>query len=271
MTINRFFIIPFFATMAVFFYSCGSTNKIQSMLYLADSVKESQKITSNYEYLLQPGDRIQILVTALNPTAAQAFNITAPLTTVTSGVITEPSFNGNSASSGYLIDKDGTIQFPQIGTLLVKGLTTDSVSKLIQVKLLQFLKEPVVIVNISNFKVNILGEVAKPGTIVVPDGKITILQAISQSGDLTIFGRRENIEVIREKDGRRTFGKLDLRSNRIFESPYYFLEQGDVVYVQMNKEKLLLNDGTEARNFRIYSLILGALSALGIIATVLKK
>lgn len=240
------------------------------MVYLADSIRESQKITGNYEYLLQPGDRVQILVTALNPLAAQAFNITVPVTTVTSGVMAEPSFSGNSASSGYLIDKDGTIQFPQIGTLLVKRLTTDSVSRLIQEKLLQYLKEPVVIVNISNFKVNILGEVAKPGTIIVPDGKITILQAISQCGDLTIFGRRENITVIREKNGRRTFGKLDLTSNGIFESPYYFLEQGDVVYVEMNKDKLLLNDATEARNFRIYSLILAAISALGIIATVLK-
>ena len=234
------------------------------MVYLADSVKASQRITSMYEHILQPGDRIQVLVTALNPEAALAFNI-APLITVLNRSNTEYSQGSNIASNGYLIDLDGTIQFPQLGKLEVKGLTTNAVSKMIQQKLLQFLKEPVVLVNISNFRVNVVGEVNRPGTITVPDGKITILEALSQSGDLTIFGRRENILVVREKNGKREFGQLNLTSNSLFDSPYYYLEQGDVVYVEMKKDKLVLNDAVEARNYRIFSLVLAALSAAGII------
>lgn len=267
MTIKRFLFCPILAAIVFLTSSCGSSNKFQSMVYLADSVKESQKVVSNFEYLLQPGDRIQILVTALNLEAVQAFNI-APLVT-TLGKYGEPA-TSDIASSGYFIEQDGTIQFPQIGKITVKGMTTNAVAKMIQSKLLEFLKEPVVLVNISNFKVNVVGEVNRPGSISVPNGKITILEAISQSGDLTLYGRRENILVIREKNGKRAFGQLNLSSNSIFESPYYFLEQGDVVYVEMKKDKLLLNDATEARNFRIASLLLTAVSAIGIILNAIK-
>ncbi len=244
------------------------------MVYLADSVKESQKIiASNYQYYLQPGDRVEILVTALNPLAAQAFNIVVSNNT-TSGQASlgspGSSFSATPSTSGYLIDKNGNINFPELGDISVAGLTTDSVASKIQTTLLQYLKQPTVIVNLLNFKVNVLGEVNRPGTIVVPDGKISILEAISQSGDLTIFGKRENILVVREKNGQRAFGRVDLTSNNIFNSPFFYLEQGDVVYVELNRNKLLANDALAARNVRNISLALAFITSAALVYNVLK-
>jgi polysaccharide export outer membrane protein len=238
------------------------------MVYLADSVRESQKNTVQFDYRLKAGDRIQILVTALNAEAAMAYNLTPVLNTAAIGNMTNTN---NIASTGYLVDNAGNIQFPQLGAISVKDKTTSEVSIQIQDLLKTYLKEPVVIINVTNYKVNVMGEVARPGTIIVPDGKITILEAISQSGDLTIYGKRDNVLVVREKNGKRDFGKVDLTSNNLFESPYYYLEQGDVVYIEMTKNKLLLNDADEARKLRIASILLSAVTAIGIIINAINR
>lgn len=238
------------------------------MVYLADSVRESQKNTVQFDYRLKAGDRIQILVTALNAEAAMAYNLTPVLNTAAIGNMTNTN---NIASTGYLVDNAGNIQFPQLGAISVKDKTTSEVSIQIQDLLKTYLKEPVVIINVTNYKVNIMGEVMRPGTIIVPDGKITILEAISQSGDLTIYGKRENVLVVREKNGKRDFGKVNLTSNTLFESPYYYLEQGDVVYVEMTKNKLLLNDADEARKLRIASILLSGITAIGIIINAINR
>lgn len=268
MTIKNRFSFLFLVAVMALCASCSSTNKFGPMVYLADSVKESQKTSIQFNHLLKPGDRIQILVTALNQEAAMAYNVTPILNTAAIGNITNTN---NIASTGYLIDNDGNIQFPQLGSISVKDKTTPEVSKYLQDLLKTYLKDPVVIINVTNYKVNVLGEVARPGTIIVPDGKITILEAISQSGDLTVYGKRENILVVREINGKREFGKVNLTSNNLFESPYYFLEQGDVVYVEMTKNKLLLTDADEARKLRIASILLSGITAVGIIINALNK
>jgi polysaccharide export outer membrane protein len=239
------------------------------MTYLADSVTTAEKLAAgDFKLLLQPGDRITILVTALNPLAAEQFNVlTANNMTLGTDASKSP---GNSpapvmSNYGYLVDPDGNIQFPQLGSIQVKGMTLNAVGEFIKKQLLQYLKEPTVIVNLINFRVNVLGEVNHPGTITVPDGKITILEAISEASDLTIFGKRENILVVREKDGKREFGRIDLTSNQLFNSPYFYLKQGDVVYVELNKNKLILSDANEARNFRIISIILGVITSAAIV------
>jgi polysaccharide export outer membrane protein len=238
----------------VFLSSCGPTHTFKNMNYLADSVTEAEKtVQPNSEILLQPGDRISILVSALNPVAAQAFNLG-------STAATEAAAGSTVSSPGYLVGSDGTIQFPQLGKIVVKGKTTEEIGDTIQTGLTKFLKEPVVYVSLVNFKVNVLGEVNKPGTIVVPDGKITILEAISESGDLTINGLRENVMVVRESEGKREFGTVNLASNKLFNSPYFYLKQGDVVYVAMNENKLLSSDAQQLRRYRVTSLVLAAVS-----------
>lgn len=244
---------------------------MSAITYLNDSLEAVQKIVNPFQYVLVPGDRIQIIVSALNPIAAQAFNQTSSISN-TPAVNAVPGLTNNvNLPNGYLIDADGNIQFPQVGAVQLKGLTTKQGAEKIQTALLSFLKEPSVTLDVINFKVNVLGEVNRPGTLAVPDGKITILEAISQSGDLTIYGERKNILVVREKNGKREYGKLDLTKSAIFTSPYYYLEQGDVVYIPLNKNRLEANDPTEARNFRIISLVLGSVSAIAIIINALRR
>jgi polysaccharide export outer membrane protein len=272
--------------------SCGPSSKaanrrsakLKSMTYLADSVTDAERLVSkDFKLLLQPGDRISILVTALNPEAAQQFNV---LTATTLSINADASKSAGSAGGtgsastpaspvvsdyGYLVDGDGNIQFPELGNVQVRGLTLSEVADKIKKQLLQYLKEPTVIVNLINFRVNVLGEVNHPGTITVTDGKITIIQAISEASDLTIFGKRENILVVREENGKREFGRVDLTSNKIFNSPFFYLKQGDIVYVELNRNKLILSDANGERNFRIISIILGAITAAAISVNALRR
>ena len=254
------------------FFSCTVSKNFKHYVYLSDSIKSSHLSVMPYNLpKLRVGDRVQISVTALNPTAAQAFNqgggqlvggIASSSSTGGSGAGSTGSGSGGTGLVGYLINMNGDIQFPQIGPLHIIDLTTDSVEQVLENKLLLFLKDPVVTVSQLNFNINVLGEVAKPGVVNVQDGKLTILEAISRCGDLTLMGKRDNVLVIREKNGKREFGRLDLTSNNIFNSPYYYLEQGDVVYVDVNEDKLLGADILQTRRLTVISFALGIISTL---------
>ncbi len=254
------------------FNSCTVSKNFKHYVYLSDTVRSSHlTVVQPHSPKLRVGDRIQITVTALNPIAAQAFNQGGGQ--VVGGIASGSSSTGGSSNSGlvgYLINSNGNIQFPQIGSLQVIDLTTDSVEQMLETKLLQFLKDPVVSVSQLNFNINVLGEVAKPGVVNVQDGKMTILEAISRSGDLTLMGKRENVLVVREKNGKREFGRLDLTSNNVFNSPYYYLEQGDVVYVDVNENKLLGADILQVRRITITSFALGIISTLLLLKNGLK-
>ncbi len=264
-----FFFLCFFFLQV--FNSCTVSKNFKHYVYLSDSVKSNHlSVVLPKTPKLRVGDRIQITVTALNSTAAQAFNQGGGQLV---GGITSGGSVGTSVNSGlvgYLINSNGSIQFPQIGGLHVLDLTTDSVERMIETKLLQFLKEPVVSVSQLNFNINVLGEVSRPGVINVQDGKISILEAISRCGDLTLMGKRENVLVVREKNGKREFGRLDLTSNNLFNSPYYYLEQGDLIYVDVNENKLLGADVLQNKRITIVSFVLGIITSILIIKTYIK-
>lgn len=248
-------------------YSCTVSKNFKHYVYLADSVKANHLTVQPYQMpKLRVGDRLQITVTALNPIAAQAFNQGGGQVSASAG----SSGSGGGANTGYLINSQGNIQFPQIGNVKVEGITTDSVEKIIESRLLEFLKEPVVTVNQINFNINIIGEISKPGVVNVPDGKLTILEAIARSGDLTMYGKRENVLIIRERNGKREFGRVDLTSNDLFNSPYFYLEQGDVIYVDVNENKLLGADVLQTRRITMVTFALGIISTLLVIKSILK-
>ena len=133
--------------------------------------------------------------------------------------------------------KNNEIVFPILGKIKVGGLTTQEVSKIIEDKLISggYVTDPVVTVKLLNYKVYVMGEVARPGVVNVANEKMTLLEALAASGDLTIYGKRENVTVIREKDGKREVGTVDLTSKDVFTSPFYYLQQDDIVYVEPNK------------------------------------
>ncbi len=211
--------------------SCFTPKKV---LYLqdlgAEMVQEMKE--ADYEAEIRKDDLLQILILAQTPEAAKPFNQSA--------LIQEMSnTTNNPEQSAYLVDVNGCVDLPVLGRMTVEGMTTLELKNKIKQELIQknLIKEPVVQVRILNFKVMMLGEVKSPGAIEVKGERITLLDAISQAGDLTMQGRRDRVAVIREEAGKRTVHYLDLKSKAIFDSPYFYLQQNDVVYVEPNDVK----------------------------------
>lgn len=238
--------------------SCGVPKNFQNAVYLKDSVTAAQKVVVNKPAIIRPGDRLSINITAVNKEAAQDFNKIS--------VSSTPGEN----EEGYLVDSTGDINMLQLGVMYVGGLTPVQLEQNLQQQLESYLKGPVVTVNFINFKINIMGEVTRPGTIIVPDGKMNILEALTQSGDLTIFAKRDNILVIREENGKREFGRVDISSNKIFESPYFNMQQNDFIYVEPDKTKFIANDFITSRNVRNLSIFVTLLSTTVLILTLTK-
>jgi polysaccharide export outer membrane protein len=149
---------------------------------------------------------------------------------------------GGSTTQGFLVDNEGYIQYPRVGKLKADGLTKPQLAEEIRKKLETELQNPAVIIRLINFKITMLGEVSRAGPITLPSEKVTILEAIGLAGDVNQYGKKDDIVVIREVDGTVEHGKVDLTSKSVFESPYYFLRQNDVVLVNPNKNKARLSD-----------------------------
>ena len=217
--------------LIAFLASCSAPKEV---LYLQDiaSIKE-ENIDKNYEVIIHKDDLLAILVNSKDPELALPFNM--PVVTYQIGAQT----TAQQRLLGYLVDQNGDIDFPILGKIHVEGLPRMQVTELIKQKLMSedLIKDPIVTVQFLNFKVSVMGEVTRPGTFDISGDRITLLEALSMAGDLTIYGRRDRVAVIREKDGKRRILYHDLRSSDIFQSPCYYLQQNDIVYVEPNKAK----------------------------------
>ena len=217
--------------VAVFFTACTSTKKI---LYLQDVVPlKQQEIEQKYEVIIHSDDLLAIMVNSRDPELALPFNM--PMVTYQLG----SNSTGQQRVLGYLVDTNGDIDFPILGKIHVEGLTRMQLTELVKNKLIEgdLIKDPIVTVQFLNFKVSVMGEVGRPGSFTISGDRITLLEALSMAGDLTIYGRRDRVGVIRENNGKRTILFHDLRSAEIFNSPCYYLQQNDIVYVEPNKAK----------------------------------
>lgn len=229
--------IKYFAVIIgmVVLSSCGSTKNVayfQNAQYI--DFEQSKYL---YDAKIMPKDILTITVTTVNPEAAVPFNLTVP-TTLSQNQ--RSTFNASLLQT-YLVDNDGQIEFPVVGLITVGGLTKSDCEKLILSKIRPYLNEnerPVVTVRMSNYKISVLGEVAHPGMFTVGNEKINILEALAQAGDLTIYGVRTNVKLIREDEtGKKQIYTLNLNDASIVNSPYYYLQQNDIVYVEPNKVK----------------------------------
>jgi len=237
--------------------SCKPSKYFLHYSYLSDSVKASElTVNSPIPHKLQKGDRVKIYVTALNVEAANQFAMT--------------SITTDLEATGYLVDNAGTIVFPELGHVLVEGLTTDSIAKVLEEKLTQYLTAPAVSVIYSNFMVKVFGDVGRTGSIILQDGKNTIFDAISKASDLAPFGKREDILIVREKDGKREFGRIDISTKEVYNSPYYYLEPGDLIYVEPSINKLLGLDTYQQKRISMISLTFGVISFLFLLKSYLK-
>ena len=213
--------------------SCNASKKV---LYMQDAANQTADTIGIYKgVVVQPNDMLSIIVSSRNAELASAFNL--PMYNYVAGGTTE-TFSYSYRMLGYLVDVEGYIEFRVLGKLKVAGLTREQLSEIIEQKLIQegYIKDPIVNVDIMNFTISILGEVRSPGSFNITRDKITLLEAISRAGDMTIYGRRDNVLIRREQNGVVTYHRVDLRNTETLErSPAFYLQQNDVVYIEPNK------------------------------------
>lgn len=203
----------------------------RSILYMQDFENVNPNLQS-YANTIQPDDNVMITVTADEPELAAPFNI------LYLNIESTSSKNTSDAMSGYLVDTNGEIDFPRVGKIKLGGLTRIEAENKIKNLLRPFIRNPGINLRVLNFKISVLGEVAKPGSQVVNGDRITLPEAISNAGDLTIYGRRNKILVLRESDDVRSMKEIDITSTDFINSEYYYLSHNDVVYVAPNKTKV---------------------------------
>ena len=215
--------------------SCGSVKNV-AYLQNSDSIN-FEKSRFLYDARIMPKDQITITVNTTNPEASLPFNLLLQNSYTQGRAMT---VSGGTLMP-YLVDNDGFINFPVVGRLHVGGLTKSEAEQLVLEKIRPYMAEtenPVVTVTMASYSVSVIGEVARPGTFQVSREKITILEALAQAGDLTIYGVRDRIKLIREDaTGKKSVVTLNLNDANIINSPYYYLQQNDVIYVEPNKVK----------------------------------
>ena len=224
----------------------------------ADSV--NKVFESQIDPVIKAGDALTITVSALDQEAVVPYNLP---TVVFSAPGTEQLATTQSLQY-YIVDAEGKIEFPVLGTLNVLGMKTTEVAIMIEDKLSTQVKDPMVLVRLINAKVTVMGEVNKPGQYTMPNGRMTLLDALGAAGDLSPYGQRDNVLITRETNGKLEFHRLNLNSDELFTSPYYYLQQNDVIYVSPNKVRAI-----NSTNINLWLSVLSTVaSATTVVVTV---
>ncbi|MGF7229837.1 polysaccharide biosynthesis/export family protein [Arachidicoccus sp.] len=266
----RFQYIYLFFLIVLLGSSCTSYKNITYFKNISDSSyvfsKGEDAPTAKYHPLkIQADDILKVIISTLDPTANGALNLSSSASPITTGMI---SSNISSASiqdagndmDGYLVNKDGYIEIPVLGTIHVAGLTTDEIKQVISIQASKLYKNPVINVRLANFKVTVLGEVSKPGTYLINGEKASVLDALGLAGDMTIYGKRENLLLMRQQDNNeKKVVRLDLNNTAMLASPYFYLKQGDILYVEPTKGKAAATDASRTRAYTIAGTILSIL------------
>jgi len=261
------FCFSFFIFHFSFFISLPSCSTYKQLQYLQgdfDSTKYAQfKVP---EQRAQKGDQISINVFSDNASASAPFN-TGSLAS-SAGSPQQSLSNGAASLGSYEVDKDGNIFFPVLGLLHIEGLTKEGMSNLFDSKLKgTYLNNPYYVIRFQNLKFTVFGEVGSPGVYPLTRNNLNIFEALTYAGDLSVYGKRENILVIRENNGKREFGRINITNPDVFNSPYYYLQQNDMILVDMNKQKALNGDQAVLRNL---SLVLTLITTLSFVFNIFK-
>lgn len=225
---------------------CVSCSSSKDIVYLQDMKVDSRvKAEREFKTVIHVDDLLSIIVSCDDIEAALPFN------TPMIGLGKETASASQQNLLGYLVDKDGHIDFPVLGRLQVNGISRNELAKILKEKLVSHLKNPIVTIQFQNFKVTILGEVRSPGSYKVNSERISIFDALGMAGDLQINAKRKNVLVIREDGKERVFARMDLTSSQLIHSPFFYLQQNDVVYVEPSRGRIV---GGNAGSFLPYVL-----------------
>ena len=256
------------SALIFFFISFSACVPHKQLLFLNDASAEvKEAITNQAELRVQPDDLLSITVSSYNSDASKPFNAESG-SIATMAQALQGQNNVAEMLTGYFVDQEGFLDFPSIGRVFVNQKTLTEVKAILLEKLKVFLKDAVVNVRFINLKISVLGEVQRPGVIRLTNKRLTIFEAMGMAGDMTSYSNRSNILLIREQNGRRIITRLNLQSSTIFQSPYYYLQQNDVLYVEPTKSKV--NTVADPTNKAI-SLITTGISVLTLTLLLLKK
>ncbi|GAA4808238.1 polysaccharide biosynthesis/export family protein [Litoribaculum gwangyangense] len=238
----------FLLVITLFITSCVSKKDIVYFQNAKDF--ETMVDTDTFKAKLKVGDIVTVYVSTIDPLVTKPYNLVME--------------GGNAGQMvDYIIDVDGNIDYPVLGKIKLIGLTIEEAKELFKKKFTEgnLLKDPVIIIRITNFRITIHGEVASPGVYQVPGERISIIEALGLAGGLTIKGRRDNIMIVRDFNGTKTFSRIDLTTKEVFNSPVYYLTQNDIVYVEPNNSSISNASG----DVRISSIIGITTSLIGIV------
>ena len=214
-------------------FSCKSREEVVYYQNI-DALAQVER-SNSYEIKIQPDDLLMIIVSADDPETAIPFNLST-ISIPTAGTVN--AAQGQLTMQSYLVDAAGTIDFPVLGKLSVGGLSRTEIMQLLEIRISKYIKNPIINIRVMNFKVSVQGEVNSPGIYPLSSDRITLIEAISKAGDLTIYGKRENILIIREVNGVKAYNRVDITKADFIHSPFYYLAQNDVVYVEPNKARI---------------------------------
>lgn len=207
---------------------------------------------------IQQNDLLRINVNSLNQESNLLFAVNSQNGTI----------KGNEEPAGYRVSKEGNINFPVIGNVKVEGLTLAQAQEALAKELDKYVKKPIVEVQLLNFKVTVIGEVNKPSSFTIPGDHINLLEALGMAGDMTVYGKRDNVLIIREQNGQRIMKRLNLNQQDVLNSPFFILKQNDIVYVEPDKSKAI----EYSPNTRIMPVVIASISAVAVLITaVLRK
>lgn len=244
------------------FFSCSKRNLSYFSDYGSDKILTEAITTKIRETVIQPGDLLQIGVTSANPLAAEPFNRISRRSDSEGSTVKATSGTGE----GYLVDENGIIDFPVLGRIKMGGMTKSEAKISLTSLLTNYLGDPVVRIRYLNYRITVIGEVKNPDTFLVPSERINVVQALGMAGDMTVYGRRDNVMVINETKGTRTVAHLDLNSKEVLDSPYYYLKPNDVVYVEAVNTRKEQASVTRAN----LSLFISAVSAAALVILTLR-
>lgn len=246
---------PYILVLFVLFFSACVPQR--NLVYFSDlsELAKDQISSAEAELKIQKNDRLSISVNSLNPESNALFIKTTTRTN------TEESRSVQS----YPVDHQGMVTLPLSGSIKLEGLTIEDAQKLITQSLSQYMKSPIVEVQLLNFKVTVIGEVNQPASFTVNSTQLNLLEALGMAGDMTVYGKRENVLVIREINGMRSMVRLNLNKKDVFQSPYFHLKQNDIVYVEPDKSK----EKEYSPNNRALPIITACISAVAVLLTAL--
>lgn len=262
-----FFLLAVWAT-----FSCSAPSHVTYFQDLRPGESE-QKVIAATEIKVRPGDKLSIIVSSRDPQLTQLFNLPSFTQQIGQAVVSKGAGSASGSSqgiSGYTVDEEGMIDFPVLGKLEIAGKNREEVAAFIKEELLSknLVKDPVVTVEYMNLCISVLGEVAQPGRYSIDRDKVTVLDAISMAGDLTIYGKREKVLVLREEEGvQHVYGVNLCSAEHLYTSPVYYLRQNDVVYVEPNNVRARQStiNGNNVRSTSFWLSLASFLTTIGVL------